>query len=609
MRRCILALFIERSHLFRESAEVQSLLTHLSEIFGNAFQQAGMDSSYGQVVISARADLGQFQCNGALAAAKAARQNPRAVAESVLANVSPREIFADLSLAGPGFINITLTDQFLAERLRAVASDARFGCAPVPHPETIVVDYGGANVAKSMHIGHLRSAIIGESIKRILRFAGHNVIGDVHLGDWGLQMGMLITELRRHQPDLVYFDPEFSGPYPDESPVTIEDLEQLYPAASARAKSDPEAMELARQATAELQSGRAGYLALWRHFVVVSIAVLRRDYGSLGVTFDLWLGESDAQPRIPAMVQQLRNAGVVELSDGAQVIQLPPTNEEEREIPPLILVKSDGGAMYGTTDLATIQQRVEELHANRMLYVVDARQSLHFEQVFRAARRSGIAGNTQLEHLTFGTMNGTDGRPFKTRAGGTMKLHDLVELIQTEATKKMEEAGIGAEYPAQERAEIVRMVGVGSLKYADLSNHRTSDYVFDPEKFARFEGKTGAYLLYAAVRMKSILRKAADQGFAPGELLAPTEAERELGLLLTRFPDEVEYAADRRAPNYLCEYAYNLAQAFSRFYDRCHILREENRALQGAWLGLVKLCLDQLTTTLDLLGMEVPERM
>ena len=588
---------------------MQSLLRYLSEIFGNAFQQAGMDSSYGDVVISARADLGQFQCNGALAAAKAARQNPRAVAESVLANVSPREIFADLSLAGPGFINITLTDQFVAERLRAAAGDARLGCETTPHPEAIVVDYGGANVAKSMHIGHLRSAIIGESIKRILRFTGHNVLGDVHLGDWGLQMGMLITELRRHQPDLPYFNPEFSGPYPEESPVTIEDLEQLYPAASARAKSDTEAMEQSRQATAELQAGRPGYLALWLHFVGVSIAVLRRDYGSLGVTFDLWLGESDAQPQIPTMVQQLRAAGFAELSEGAEVIQLPPASEDEREIPPLILVKSDGGAMYGTTDLATIQLRVEELYADRILYVVDARQSLHFEQVFRAARRTGIVGNAKLEHLAFGTMNGTDGRPFKTRAGGTMKLHDLVELAQTEAAKKMEEAKIGAEYPDQERGEIVRMVGVGSLKYADLSNHRTSDYVFDSEKFVRFEGKTGAYLLYAAVRMKSILRKAADQGFAPGEILPPTEAERELALLLTRLPDEVEYAADRRAPNYLCEYAYNLAQAFSRFYDRCHILREENVALRGSWLALVKLCLDQLTTTLELLGMEVPERM
>lgn len=598
-----------------------------------------MDSKYGEVVISARTDLGQFQCNGALAAAKIARQNPRIVAESVLANVSPREIFADLSLAGPGFINITLTDQFLAEWLRAVAADERLGCPSITHPETIVVDYGGANVAKSMHIGHLRSAIIGESIKRILRFKGHHVIGDVHLGDWGLQMGMLITELRRHQPELPYFDPEFSGVYPEESPVTIQDLEQLYPAASARAKSDTEAMEASRQATAELQAGRPGYLALWRHFVAVSMEVLRRDYGSLGVEFDLWLGESDAQPRIPTMVQRLRDAGFVELSDGAEVIQLPPSNEEEREVSPLILVKSDGGAMYGTTDLATIEQRVEELHADRILYVVDARQSLHFEQVFRAAYRTGVAGNAKLEHLAFGTMNGTDGRPFKTRAGGTMKLHNLVELAQTEATKKMKEAGIGAEYPADEQEEIVRMVGVGSLKYADLSNHRTSDYVFDPEKFVRFEGKTGAYLLYAAVRMKSILRKileletvairpvplphtqtveAKGIGFLEGTnasvrvaatIQTPSDKERDLVLMLTRFPDEVDYAADRRAPNYLCEYAYNLAQAFSRFYDRCHILREKDSVLRASWLGLVKLCLDQLTTTLELLGMEVPERM
>jgi arginyl-tRNA synthetase len=587
---------------------VKSLLSTLTDIFSDAFQAAGLDRTYGDVVVSQRADLGQFQCNGALAAAKEQKQNPRAVAQLVLDNLPQREIFAELSLAGPGFINIILTDDYLAGYLNRIAADERLSVEPVAEPKNVLVDYGGANVAKSMHVGHLRSAIIGESIKRVFRFMGDNVLGDVHLGDWGLQMGQLIVELKRERPDLPYFDPDFTGPYPEESPVTIRDLEVLYPQGSKRAKEDPEVAEAARQATMELQQHRPGYFALWRHFVNVSIVELKRDYGKLGVNFDLWLGESDVQDRLPAMIDGLRQQGHVESSQGAEVIYLPPQGEE-KELNPLILVKSDGGVMYGTTDLGTIEQRVKDYNVDQILYVVDARQAYHFQQVFRAARLTGIATDVDMEHVGFGTMNGADGKPFKTREGGTMKLSDLIAMGVEEATKRMAEAGIAQDYPEEEKEEIARKVGIAAVKYADLMNHRTSDYLFDLEKFTRFEGRTGAYLLYAAVRIKSVLRKAAERDFEPGEIIAPDDRSRELALMLTGLPEAVRLAYDKRAPNFLSEFVYNLAQSFSRFYDKCHILSEENAALRASWLGLVNLCLREFELVLDLLGIEIPERM
>jgi len=588
---------------------VQSLLSTLTSIFEDAFTAQGLDRSFGEVTVSQRPDLGQFQCNGALPAAKQAKQNPRAIAQGIVDGLKNRPMFADLSLAGPGFINITLTDEYLEEWINRIDGDERLGCARKVDPCNVVLDFGGPNVAKSMHVGHLRSSIIGDSLQRLFRFVGDNVTSDIHMGDWGTQMGMLITELRRREPDLPYFDPDFSGPYPEESPVTMEDLEMLYPQASGRCKEDPEAMEEARIATAELQQGRPGYMALWRHFVDVSIAALRRDFGSLGVTFDLWLGESDASPRIPTMIERLKEKGLVDISQGAQVIHLPP-REGEKEVPPLILVKSDGGVMYGTTDLATIEQRVNDLEADIIIYVVDARQALHFEQVFRAARITGIAPTgVALEHAPFGTMNGRDGRPFKTRAGGVMKLQDLIQMAREQAELRMQEADIAQDYPEEERREIARKVGIAAVKYADLSNHRTSDYIFDLEKFTRFEGRTGAYLLYAAVRIKSILRKAAERGFAPGRILAPGSRERELVLTLAGLPEAIAMSYDKRAPNYLCDYIYALAQAFSRFYQNCHILSEENEALRGSWLALAALCLRQFELVLGLLGIEIPERM
>lgn len=593
---------------------MKSLLSTLSDIFGAAFEAQGLEKHYGEVVVSQRPDLGQFQCNGALAAAKAAKQNPRAIAQAVLEAVQGNSAIAELSLAGPGFINITLADAYVEQRTNALRGDERLGCPPVAQPKNVVIDFGGPNVAKAMHVGHLRSSIIGDSIQRIFRFMGDNVTSDVHLGDWGTQMGMLITELQRTTPDLPYFDANYTGPYPSESPISIADLEALYPQASARAKSDEAAAAAARVATAELQQGRPGYRALWQHFVAISKAALQRDFASLGVFFDLWLGESDTQERIPAMIAQLESEGVLEESEGAKVIRVAAESDDEKNaMPPLIIVKSDGGVMYGTTDVATIEQRVRDLHAEQILYVVDARQSMHFRQVFEAARRAGIApATTAMEHIGFGTMNGKDGKPFKTRAGGVMKLQDLLAMAREQAMARMDEAGIAQEYPLAEREDIATKVGIAAVKYADLMNHRTSDYIFDLEKFTRFEGRTGAYLLYAAVRIQSILRKAEERGVQAGTIAIGTAEERELALLLHQLPEAVEATYKNRAPNYLCDYIFNVAQAFSRFYQHCPILKETEDipdAVRASRLALAMLCLQVFKRVLGLLGMEIPERM
>ncbi len=581
----------------------------LTARFASAFQSLGLDPSFGQVIVSDRPDLGQFQCNGALPAASRAKRPPRELAQAVIDAVGDRSDLADLSIAGPGFINISLTDQALAAHVQSASADPRLGCSPAEQPERVLIDFGGPNVAKPLHVGHLRSGIIGDSLQRLFRFAGHAVVSDVHLGDWGLPMGQLIVELARGQPDLVYFDADNDGPYPTQSPVTIDDLEALYPAAAARAKEDSEFQEAARLATMELQAGRPGYRALWRHFVDVSVAEMAADFGQLGIAFDLWLGESDAADRVPAMVERLRAEGQARESEGALVIDVTEAGDA-KELPPLLLVKSDGAVLYGTTDLATIEARVADWNPDVALYVVDRRQSLHFEQLFRAARKTGLAGQTRLEHVAFGTMNGPDGKPFKTREGGVMRLGDLLAMVAEAALRRLDEADIAADYPSSEREAIARQVGLAALKFADLSNHRLTDYIFDLERFTSFEGRTGPYLLYSAVRARSIGRKADALGLAPGPILPPGgDLDRALMLHLGQLPDVVRKACDERAPNHLCEYAFQLATAFNAFYHHHHILREPDPRRQGSWLGLTLLTATVLEHVLALLGMTVPERM
>ncbi|MBI5155099.1 arginine--tRNA ligase [Candidatus Poribacteria bacterium] len=582
---------------------------HLTRLFSASFAALGANPALGDVVLSQRPELGQFQCNGALPAAKALGRKPREIAEAVIAGLEHRDFFAETSIAGPGFINIRVGDEFLAGHIEAAALDPRAGIPKTAPALSVVIDYGGPNVAKPMHVGHLRASIIGDALVRLFRFIGHDVKGDIHMGDWGTQMGMLLFALSERRPDLPYFDPKFDGPYPKESPVSIEDLQALYPVISARCKEDDGALAASQKATVELQQGRPGYRALWRHFVNISIAEMKEDFGNLGVHFDLWFGESDYDDRIPGLIEQIKAGGHAFLDAGAWII---PVEElaDKAPIPPVMLLKSDGGTNYATTDLATIQQRVTDYNADLILYVVDKRQSLHFEQVFRAARRSGIAGKAALEHLPFGTMNGPDGRPFKTREGGVMRLKDLIAMMTDEARKRMLEAGVAQEYPEAERVDIARKVGIAALKYADLMNVRTADYVFDIERFTKFEGRTGSYLLYAAVRIKSILRKAAARGLAPGRILAASyDAERALMLQLALLPDAFQAAVEQRMPHHLCAFAYDLGQEFSRFYSQCHILTEEAPSRQASWLALCQAVLAQLELLLGILGVETPERM
>jgi len=587
-----------------------SIVTHLTDVIGAGFAAEGLDASYGEVGVSQRAELAQYQCNGALAAAKPAGRNPRELAEAVIGHVNDSGI-AELSIAGPGFINITLTDDLLAAVTEGMRTHDRFDIDRVTHPKRIVVDYGGPNVAKELHIGHLRVAIIGEALKRLLRWQGHDVIGDVHLGDWGLQMGQLIAELEDRHPDWPFFDPRSEGPYPEAPPLKMEDFNEIYPVSSARMKTDAEFAERARRKTVELQEGRPGYRALWQHLRDVSIAAIKAVYDELDVEFDLWNGESSVAHLLDALVERLLEDGIAEHSEGAVVVEVSRPNDTA-EIPPLMLVKSDGATLYTTWDVATIVDRIEQLKADEMYYIVDARQALHFEQVFRVVQRAGIVSTdvTLLSHEHVGTVNDKDGKPLRTRDGNLPLLRDVMREAIERAEVRLDENDIATEYPDDERTAIAHAVGIAALKYGDLLNHRSSNYNFDLDRFVSFSGKTGPYVLYGAVRIQSILRNAEERGLAPGVVIAPDrDAERNLMLRLMQLQQVIERTAEFKAPNHLAEYAYELTTDFNRFYEACHILNESDPERQSSWLGLVDVTLRQLRLVLDLLAITVPERM
>jgi len=590
-----------------------SILETLNTASCAAFSDLGFSPEIGITRESDRPDLAPFQCNGAMAAAgilkkKGEKANPREIAQKVVAELEGHPAIAELEIAGPGFINIRPTMTAVTQRAHELSADEKVGATDVTS-QNIIIDYGGANVAKPMHVGHLRSAVIGECLKRLLRFQGHKVIGDVHLGDWGLQMGHLITELNDEKPDLPYFDANQIDNFPKESPVTMDDLARLYPAASNKAKSDPVRMERSRVATAELQTGRAGYRALLDHFITVSIAALKEGYGALGVEFDLWKGEAAVDPLIPDMIEGLQEQGITEEDQGALIIRID-TEDEKKETPPVMLLASSGAVLYHTTDLATLIDRKTDIDPDLILYVVDQRQALHFEQVFRAAVKAGWYKRDQLNHLGFGTMNGKDGKPFKTREGGVLRLEDLMSMMRQAADQRLSEAGIGADFPAEERADIANKVGVAALKFADLQNQRMTNYVFDPERFTAFEGKTGPYLLYAAVRIKSILRKAADQNVSAGEINAKAPSEIGLVLALDSFDRALKATSEKYAPHLLCDHVFRLAQAFSRFYTECPILAGDTpKDIKASRLSLAETTLRQLEHGLHILGIDAPERM
>ena len=583
---------------------MEKILNIITAKMQQAFVDAGYDASFGRVTVSNRPDLCEYQCNGALAAAKQYKCAPIQIAKAVAEKLDAND-YSMVDAVMPGFINLKLSDAFLQNYLEQMRTAEDFGVEKIGTDKTIVVDYGGPNVAKPLHIGHLRSAIIGEALKRLYKFFGYNTIGDIHLGDWGLQMGLIITELQECQPDLCYFDPDFTGEYPAEPPFTISELEEIYPAASAKKKVDEDFAERAHTATFELQQGRPGYRAIWKHIMQLSVADMTKIYDNLNVHFESWLGESDADPYIPAMVEDLKARGLAVPSEGAWVV---PVAEEsdKKEVPPMILVKSDGSSIYATTDLATMVQRMQDFHPDKMLYLTDKRQSLHFEQVFRAAKKSGIVKpETELEHIGFGTMNGKDGKPFKTREGGVMRLEQLIADMTAFVRAKVVENQIVDE---AEVDETTAKIALAALKYGDLSNQPTKDYIFDMDRFAAFEGNTGPYILYTIVRIKSILAKYGAWENLPIQAPANTYA-KDLMLSITKFGPALESALKSSAPNLICAYIYELAGCVNKFYHETPILKEEDENAKAGHIALIGLAKNILEKSIDLLGFSAPEKM
>ena len=588
---------------------MKKMLDLLSAEVAKAFAEAGYDEKYARVSLSNRPDLCEYQCNGAMAAAKEYHKAPIMIANAVVEAMQGSEVFGEVQAVNPGFINMKVNNEYLSQYLNGMEKDERMGCEKAENPKTIMIDYGGPNVAKPLHVGHLRSAIIGESVKRIARFEGHKVIGDVHLGDWGLQMGLIITELRERKPELVYFDEAYEGEYPAEAPFTISELEEIYPTASGKSKQDEAYKEAAMQATYELQHGRRGYQALLKHILNVSVTDLKRNYANLKVDFDLWKGESDAQPYIPDMVQKMKDGGYAYVSDNALVVDVK-EDTDTKEVPPCMLLKSDGASLYTTTDLATIVERMKLYNPDEIIYVVDKRQEMHFIQVFRCARKCGlVTDKTELKFLGFGTMNGKDGKPFKTRDGGVMRLEYLLKDINEEMLKKIQESRPMEEKEAEETAKIV---GLSAVKYGDLSNQASKDYIFDVERFTSSEGNTGPYILYTIVRIKSILRKYEESGKKAGEGrigAGRSDSEKALQLELSKFNSVMETAFEECAPHKICAYIYDLANAFNKFYHETKILATDDMEAQSSWISLLLLTRRVLETCIDMLGFEAPEKM
>ena len=588
---------------------MKKILDLISQEVMNAFASCGYDASYGRTGISNRPDLCEYQCNGAMAAKKVYKKAPIMIAQDVAAKLQDNPVFEEVSAVNPGFINMKISGSFLADYLLKMQAEEKLSVEEAKEPKTIIIDYGGPNVAKPLHVGHLRSAIIGESIKRICRYMGHKVIGDVHLGDWGLQMGLIITEVRKRQPDLVYFDESYEGEYPAEAPFTISELEEIYPTASAKSKEDASYKEEALEATAKLQDGVRGYRALWQHILNVSVADLKRNYSNLNVEFDLWKKESDAQPYIPEMTEYMKNEGYAYLDQGALIVDVK-EESDTKEVPPCIILKSDGASLYTTTDLATIIERMKLFHPDEIIYVVDKRQEMHFTQVFRCARKTKLVeDDTKLRFLGFGTMNGKDGKPFKTREGGVMRLETLISDINAQMYKKITE---NHEVDPDEAMETAKLVALSAVKYGDLSNQASKDYIFDTDKFTSFEGNTGPYILYTIVRIKSILNKYQAGGgkVGKGRILSPAnDSEKSLMMELVKFNSVIEQSFEEIAPHKICSFIYDLANAFNRFYHETRILAEEEEERKQSWIQILDLTREVLETSIDLLGFSAPERM
>ena len=588
---------------------MKKFLDLISEEMKNAFEASGYDRELGKVTLSNRPDLCEYQCNGAMAGAKLYKKAPIMIAGDVAEKCKDSNVFLSVEAVPPGFLNIKVKESFVTDYLTQMSNATKFGLDMPEKPNRIIVDYGGPNVAKPLHVGHLRSGVIGESIKRIARYAGHEVIGDIHLGDWGLQMGLIITELKERQPDLVYFDDDYQGEYPEEAPFTISELEEIYPTASSKSKEDAAYKERAMEATFKLQSGVRGYRALWNHIIDVSVTDLKKNYHNLNVDFDLWKGESDVHDVIPGMVEYMKKEGYAYISDGALVVDVK-EETDTKEIPPCMILKSDGASLYNTTDLATIMERMREYHPDRLIYLTDKRQELYFEQVFRCARKTKLVEpETELLHIGFGTMNGKDGKPFKTREGGVMRLESLIKEINDEMYRKITD---NRQVEEEEARQTAKVVALAAIKYGDLSNQASKDYIFDIDKFTSFEGDTGPYILYTIVRIKSILNKIKEQGGTiEGSVLreACSDSEKALMLEIAGFNAMMESAYMETAPHKICAYIYELANAFNRFYHETRIVAQEDAGKKSGWVALLLLTRDILETCIDVLGFTAPERM
>lgn len=589
---------------------MNKILDVISEEVKKAFETAGYDRELGRVTLSNRPDLCEYQCNGSLAGAKKYHKAPIMIAQGVAEVLKENPVFSEVSAVAPGFLNLKVSEEFLSGYLNEMAASEKFGVAEPEKKETIIIDYGGPNVAKPLHVGHLRSAVIGESIKRILRYAGHDVTGDIHLGDWGLQMGQIITELQVRQPELPYFDENYTGEYPEEAPFTIAELEEIYPTASGKCKVDEAYKERAMENTRKLQDGVRGHRALWQHILRVSIADMKKNYEKLNVDFDLWNGESTVQYLIPGMVEKMKKDGFAHESEGALVVDVK-EETDTKEIPPCIILKSDGAALYSTTDLATIEERMEKYHPDTLIYITDKRQVMHFEQVFRCARKTGLVEpETSLRHIGFGTVNGSDGKPFKTRQGGVPRLENLIEEIDDEMYHKIRESR--RELSDEEARKTADIVGLAALKYGDLSNQAAKDYVFDVDRFTSFEGDTGPYILYTIVRIKSILEKYVQQGGSlEGLSILPAQNPDEKALMLeiSGFQSMIAGAEKELAPNRVCAYIYDLSNAFNRFYHETKIIAEEDETRKAGLIALLMLTKGVLEDCIDLLGFGAPDRM
>ncbi len=593
---------------------MKKMLDLLTEEMQKAFEAAGYDAALGKVTVSNRPDLCEYQCNGAMAGAKQYKKAPIMIANDVAAKLSESKVFAEAIAVAPGFLNLKVTEEFLLDYIKGMAASKKFGVEEPKHPKKIVIDYGGPNVAKALHVGHLRSGVIGESVKRIARFIGHDIVGDIHLGDWGQPMGLIIHELQLRHPELPYFDESYTGEYPAEAPFTIAELEEIYPTASGKSKEDPEYKAAAMEDTFKLQSGVRGHRALWDHIIRVSVSDLKRNYQKLNVEFDLWNGESTVHDLIPGMVDNMKKGGYAYISDGALVVDVK-EETDTKEFPPCMILKSDGASLYNTTDLATIQMRMDEIHPDKLIYLTDKRQDLYFEQIFRCARKTKLVEpETELLHIGFGTMNGKDGKPYKTRSGGVPRLENLIDEINEEMLRKIKEnsANKGYEVDEEQAKETAKIVGLAAIKYGDLSNQPAKDYIFDVDRFTSFEGDTGPYILYTIVRIKSILNKYKEQGGNLDKAALQTvqnDSEKALVMELCKFNATMEAAYEESAPNKICAYIYDLANEFNRFYHETPILVETDETKKAGFIALLVLAKNVLETCIDVLGFSAPERM